>query len=449
MQPKRGSARMVEAQEKHISISQVWRFLASMRVGLVLMFLLAGAASLGVLLPQGTTAVDQQDVFSKIKVFLGINQIFATWWFKVLACLLGINVIACVFNRTGAVLHVFRYPHMRVNAFERLKFNDTFTLKAGIHELTETVSQALLASRYRVMQSTEDEQVLFYGDKHRLAVLGPIIAHLGTLILLAGVVWGSFAAYEGEVSAVPGASFLLSKIATHRIGNLIDPDFKIQVNEAKTPSVQSEPKGNLSFVEDGTVALTGDVGFNSPLTYKNVSIYLVKFVNGVQVNINYQGKTTPVILTATGPNHTQVPGNEKLMLLWSNVNPLTNRPSVDFRLVKGTLETGTTVLQQGRLSTGTVTSSIENLTVSLEGYRGITILRAVKNPGLGLVLGGAFLLVLGMFISLMLSYRKIWVSLVQEGEQVLVSAGGYGKLKLDFEVEFNSLLEDIKGNQGG
>jgi cytochrome c biogenesis protein len=447
MQPKRGSARMVEAQEKHISISQVWRFLASMRVGLVLMFLLAGAASLGVLLPQETATVNQQDVFSKIKIFLGINQIFATWWFKFLACLLGINVIACVFNRMGAVLHVFRYPHMRVNAFERLKFNDTFTLKAGIHELTETVSQALLASRYRVMQSTEDEQVLFYGDKHRLAVLGPIIAHVGTLILLAGVVWGSFAAYEGEVSAVPGASFLLSKIATHGTGNLINPDFKIQVNEAKTPTVQSEPKGNLSFIEDGTVALTGDVAFNSPLTYKNVSIYLVKYINGIQVNINYKGTTTPVILTASGPNHTQIPGNDQLMLLWSNINPLINRPTVDFRLVN--LYEGTSIVQQGRLGTGAVINPVEDLTVSLEGFRGILVLRTVSNPGLGLVMGGAFLLVLGMFISLMLSYRKIWVSLVPEGEQVLVSAGGYGKSKLDFGVEFNSFLEDIKGNQGG
>ncbi|HZW81948.1 MAG TPA: cytochrome c biogenesis protein ResB, partial [Candidatus Deferrimicrobium sp.] len=291
------------------------------------------------------------------------------------------------------------------------------------------------------------EQVLFYGDKHRSAVLGPIIAHIGTLILLAGVVWGSFAAYEGEVSTLPGASFQLSKIATHGTSSPLNPDFKIQVNEAKTPGAQSEQKGNLSFVEDGTVELTGDVAFNSPLTYKNVSIYLVKYINGIQVNINYEGTTTPVILTANGPNHTQIPGNSQLMLLWSNINPLTNHPTVDFRLVN--LYGGTTVVQQGRLGTGAVINPIEGLTVSLEGFRGILVLRAVSNPGLGLVLGGAFMLVLGMFISLILSYRKIWVSLVPEGEQVLVSAGGYGKLKLDFGVEFNSLLEDFKGNQGG
>ncbi len=426
---------MVVPQDKRFSIFQAWRALASMRLGLVLMFLLAGTASLGVLLPQG--AINQQDILSKVKFLLGIDQIFYTWWFKILVCLLGLNVLACLFSRIGAVFHVLRHPRMQVNAFERLQFNDSFTLKTGIQEAVESVSQALLSSRYRVLQRFDEDQVFFYGDKHRLAILGPIIAHLGTLVLIGGVIWGSFSAYEGEVSAVPGVPVPLNKIAVRKTENLIDPNLSIKVNTATV----SDPKGNVSFVEDGSDVLTGDIGFNSPLKYKDISAHVIKFDHGMQVNINFQGQIITEYLTTSGPPFTRLPG---MVLLWSNINPRPNNPTVDFALAEDS-----NLIQQDHLGIGSLANPKDQLTISIDGYRAITTLRVVRNPGLGLILLGSLLLVLAMFLALILSYRKVWISLVSEGEQVLVSAGGYGRLKVDFGVEFAALVEEIKVSPGG
>ncbi len=425
-------------------IPGVWHILASMRLGLVLMFLLAGAATLGVLLPKETA--EQGQMLGRIIKALGLNQVFAARWFRGLAYLLAVNVLASFMSRLTAVLRVVRSPRMTLSSFDRLKCYESFYGKEKSEELTERIIQTLLANRYRVLQNQDDEQVQLYADKHRVALLGPVIAHLGLLVFFVGVMWVSASGFEGTITVPAGSIFKLSQLSPSN-GNL-NRDLSVQIDkntqQILSPTGIREARGSLSIMDNGAVVKNGEIGFNLPVVYKDMSFHLINFDNGVLVSLNSAGKSNQYVIKPTKNKWPfRISDSEELYLVFSNVNANRTRPTVDYTIIQG--GTIPVTLEQGHLNPGEI-RNYQDVSFSLDEYIGTLMIRVTNRPGLWLVLSGALLLVFGMCISVFLRYRKIWVTLISEGDQTQVLAGGFSpKQRLRFASEFSALVEEIKG----
>ncbi|MDA8441500.1 MAG: cytochrome c biogenesis protein ResB [Peptococcaceae bacterium] len=419
-----------------------WRFFASMRFGLILMFLLAGAATLGILLPQEITT--QNTLLGQISSFLGLNNVFATWWFHTLAYLLVLNASVCTLHRVSAVISVLRSPRMTVNAYDRLQAYQTFTTKERQQEVIDSFIQVLKSNRYRVLQSEDEEQPQLYADKQRLEVLGPVVLHSGIFILALGLTGLSLSGFAGTLTIPVGSSAPLS--AMQQTTGTVNRNFAIRVDSAeqlitRTGLLNTAP--NVSILANDAVVKTGQVEFNAPFTYQGVNIHLVQFIHGELVAVN--GK--PQIIRPNQPNYFPLTPTNDLYVAFTNMHPDPNRPTVDYMIVQ---PSSPQPLAQGSLRAGEGENYQNQFSFSLIGYQGSAVLHATSQPGLNFVLTGALVLLGGMFLTLYLRYRKIWLSFIADGDQLQVMAGGYSaKERLRFAIEFKALIDEARSLVGG
>ncbi len=433
-------------QAKAKSLPGFWKVFASMRLGLVLMFLLAGAATLGVLLPQGVSG--QNVLFGQFIKLIGLDRVFTTWWFRGLAYLLALNVLVCMVNRIGAVFHVLRFPKMTMGSIDRLKSYESFVSREKSEEVAERISQVLLANRYRVLQSQEDDQTLIYGDKQRMALVGPVLAHLGLLLLVAGLVWGSMTGLERTFVTGTGEDPVqLTKVKTGYGTDSGNMAVKAETIKQVSPMAGiSDTRAALSITSNGKVLKNGDVSYNSPLRYNDVAVNLIAYVPTVVIGVDYNGKESLVpVRPSENASAILVPGSNGIYIYFSNISSNKRNPSVTYTIV----QSGNPVpLEQHVLTAGQPPVQLINypFSFSLQGYEDAVKLRVSRNPGIGLVLSGALMLVSGISMSLYLKYRKVWVSVISEAEQVLVQAGGFSyKYRAGYVSEFAALLDEMRG----
>ena len=438
-------------QESQRGIYGVWRIISSMRVGLVLMFLLAGAATIGALLP--IDAVAQGTFLERLIKLLGLDRVFTTWWFLGLAYLLVINTLACVVSRLGPVINVFRAPRVNITVLERLKCFEAFSSAERQEETTSRVVQTLLGSRYRVLQSPDEEQSQVYADKHRLALLGPLFIHIGLVVLVFGLAWVSAFGFVGTISKTAGSTFNLSNLVLSR--GTIDTDYQVKIdkNTQQTFSVTGvrEVGANLAILDKTTILKSGGVAPNSPFSFDDLRFYLVGFQNGVTVSTTIAGKTDQYLLIPT-TNKTKFPfkiSNTEELYVVFQVNPdfSPSRPAADYAIIQNS--NTPVVLQQGHLNQGD-TARFKDIKFSFDGFLGTLTLRVTNTAGLLPVMCGAVILAVGLFLSLFLRYRKVWIAIYPDGEQTHVQMGGFSpKQKQRFIYEFNDLSTEIKEWSGG
>lgn len=431
---------------KDKSIPAFWRIVASMRFGLVLMFLMAGAATIGVLLPRGLSG--QGDFFGQIVRIVGLDKVFTTWWFRGLALLLAVNVLVCQVYRLRAVLYVLRFPKMTIGAMDRLKCYETFFSRDKVEDVVDRATQAMLANRYRVMQSEDDEQFQIYADKQRLALLGPVLAHFGALILFCGIIWTTAASEQGTfITGTQEDPYSLAKLEDRYLEST--KDLALKVDDIKTISSAdaADIRGTLRLYRNGQVVKTGEIGYNDPFIYNNRVFHLLNNVPTVFISTIYNNQQTVKLIRPTeNENAIQVPGSDPPMYVtFSDIRPSKN-PRVTYTIVE--YNSDPVVYGQGFMYLGKPIPIIKypNFSVSLIGYEDSLKLRISDYSGVSLVVGGALVLLLGMFMSLFLRYRKIWLTVTPDSEQAQVSVGGYSsKHRVNFNSEFAALVEEIKG----
>jgi len=434
-------------QTNNRTMPAIWRIFASMRLGLVLMFLLAGAATLGVLLPLGISS--QGEVFGQIVQAIGLNRVFSTWWFKGIALLLAVNILVCLVYRIRAVIYVLRFPRMTVGSMDRLKYYETFFAREKAEEIAGQTTQVLLANRYRVLQSGDEEQVLIYADKQRFAIVGPVLAHIGALVLFAGILWSSSSSMQGTF--ITGTQEDPFKLATLG-GRLTDQEktLSLKAVDVKLISPASgvrDLKGTLELYQNGQMEKTGEISYGVPFINSNANFHLLYNVPTVLISTNNNGQQDVKLIRPT-ENETSIlvpNSNPPMYISFSILRPGTS-PQVTYTVVEYTPSPNPgAAVHEMRAGEQVQLINYPAFSFSLVGYEDALKLRFTEDKGIGLVLAGALILLLGMCVSLFLHYRKVWVNLIPDCEQVQVMVGGYtSRHRVNFSSEFSGLVEEIK-----
>lgn len=252
-----------------------WRFFASVRLAIVLIFLIALAAVIGSLIQQEGAYPSslppeiyyplEYGTYGEVMYKLGFTRMYTSWWFLSLLVLIGINLIVCSIDRFVPLIKTLRNP--KVSRSRR------FISSRSVHAQLKTdrpAEQALDITLNRFSNerySVKRDGQTAYADKGRWGRYGPYVTHIGLLLLLLATLgmavpgWYHdefFWVAEGETVRVPHTDFLVR-----------NDRFSIDFYDDGRPSLFQT---DAVIVEHGQEQHAGAIRVNEPLVYNRVNL---------------------------------------------------------------------------------------------------------------------------------------------------------------------------------
>ena len=275
-------------------MKKIFRFLQSMRFGLILLGLIAAFSVVGTVIPQGQEIswyAQTYQRFHGILLSLRLHDIFNSWVFQLLLLLLGLNLLLCSVLR---IRKVARARKSEVDVLAKLPVQ---------YMLTASQRQALLEllrSR-RCREETMGSSLIF--RKNGFGRYGSFLTHLSILLTL---IFGALALYLPTVTdqtCFPGESLTLPDSSSIAVES-----FRIE-----------DENGRLDFASELRVTLPDgrdsglrEIRVNHPLSFGPWKIY--------QQTYGTAGSVTVTNLDTGG--HDTIPLSDVVFLSLDGVNGL-------------------------------------------------------------------------------------------------------------------------------
>ncbi|MEW2171229.1 cytochrome c biogenesis protein ResB [Streptomyces sp. NPDC007027] len=267
-----------------------WRQLTSMRVALILLFLLSLGAIPGSLIPQ--TSVDDMKVeafkgrhptLTPVYEALQLFDVYSSVWFSAIYILLFVSLIGCIVPRTGQFVGQLRSrPPGAPKRLTRLPAYTTWRTEA---EPEEVRAAALAVLRKRRFRSHEEGDAVA-AEKGYLREAGNLVFHVALIVMLIAFAAGQLFKSEGGKLVVEGDGFsnTLTQYDDFRSGSLYDSDslapFSFVLDEfVGTYEKSGTPRtfeARVTYTEGAEGAERKDViKVNEPLVVDGTKVYLI------------------------------------------------------------------------------------------------------------------------------------------------------------------------------
>ncbi|WP_353944058.1 cytochrome c biogenesis protein ResB [Streptomyces sp. HUAS MG91] len=207
-----------------------WRQLTSMRVALILLFLLSLAAIPGSLIPQSGTDQMKVDAFKKahdvlgpVYDKLGLFHVYSSVWFSAIYILLFISLIGCIIPRTWQFVGQLRgRPPRAPGRLDRMPAYATWRTGTGADEVHAAALTMLKKRRFR----SHVAGGAVAAEKGYLREVGNLIFHISLIVMLVGFATGQLFKSDGTKLVLEGDGFAntLSQYDDFSSGNLFDQD---------------------------------------------------------------------------------------------------------------------------------------------------------------------------------------------------------------------------------
>ncbi|WP_245985175.1 cytochrome c biogenesis protein ResB [Streptomyces tateyamensis] len=188
-----------------------WRQLTSMRVALILLFMLSLAAIPGSLIPQTsqnafkvqTWKAAHQGItplYEKLQLF----DVYSSVWFSAIYILLFISLAGCIVPRTWQFVGVLRAaPPAAPANLTRMPVYAAWRTSADPQAAVAAAERLLKARRFRAHRGG----TAVAAEKGYLREVGNLLFHLSLFALLAGFAWASLASGQGGKLVVEGGGY--------------------------------------------------------------------------------------------------------------------------------------------------------------------------------------------------------------------------------------------------
>ncbi|MGY5128929.1 cytochrome c biogenesis protein ResB [Streptomyces nigrescens] len=188
-----------------------WRQLTSMRVALLLLFLLSVGAIPGSLIPQ--TSIDpvkvdrfkaEHTTLADIYDKLGMFHVYSSVWFSAIYLLLFISLIGCIVPRSWQFVGQLRgRPPAAPRRLTRLPAYTTWRTDAAPEEVLGAAQRLLKKRRFRAHQ----DGTAVAAEKGYLREVGNLVFHLALIVMLVAFAVGSLWKSEGGKLITEGDGF--------------------------------------------------------------------------------------------------------------------------------------------------------------------------------------------------------------------------------------------------
>ena len=416
--------------------------LSSLRFAISLIIFIAISSSIGTFIPQGNNKQDYIDLFNESPIFgfingekvlkLQLDHVYTSFWFLLALILLCISLAACSFRRQipslKASLKWTDYKNEK--RFERLQLISNHQ----INDDGDYISKANLFLKKNGWSTYKFENRLS-ARKGLIGKLGPIIVHIGLIVLLIGSAYGSFTSQSKEQYLIPGESLDLINESTNSTATIKLDNFEI---ERESDGIPKQFISRLDFFsEDPKLNEIKTTKVNHPIRFKGLTIYQADWaVSNVVIeidNILYQLQLKPIpeignqiwgILLELGEetkkNYLLTIDNENGPIKISNLQDFAEK---NLYLNGDSLEINSSVLSLKKI-------------VSSSGL-------IIKNdPSIPFIYFSFILIIFGTILSL-IPTNQLWILFNKESKNLLIG-GLSNRNLLGFKKEFFKLSEEIQ-----
>ncbi|QHC20347.1 cytochrome c biogenesis protein ResB [Streptomyces sp. GS7] len=271
-----------------------WRQLTSMRVALLLLFLLSIGAIPGSLIPQ--TSIDpvkvdqfkaQHTTLGEIYDKLGMFHVYSSVWFSAIYLLLFISLIGCIVPRSWQFVGQLRgRPPAAPRRLTRLPAYTTWRTEAEPEEVLEAAGRMLRKRRFRAHRSG----TAVAAEKGYLREVGNLLFHVALIVMLVAFAVGSLWKSEGGKLITEGDGFSnsLTQYDDFKSGPFFDTEtmapFGFTMNSFDATYERTGPqrgtprtfRANISYFTgaDGTEHKRA-LEVNTPLDVEGYKVYLL------------------------------------------------------------------------------------------------------------------------------------------------------------------------------
>ncbi len=271
-----------------------WRQLTSMRIALILLFLLALAAVPGSVVPQENVDSlrasqwrDQHPSLTPVYEKLGLFSVYDSVWFSAIYLLLVISLVGCIVPRLRVYWRGLRArPPAAPRRLGRLPEHRSFAVDEGATEVRDRAAAWLRGRRYR----TDAGADAVAAERGHLREAGNLLFHLSVLIVLLGFAVGSMFGFKGGVIVVvkDGFANTLSQYDDFRAGSMFDPkdlepfdftvdDFRVNfIREGREAGMAHKFAADLTYRPRPTTSpQQTEIAVNHPLSIGNTDVFLI------------------------------------------------------------------------------------------------------------------------------------------------------------------------------
>jgi len=280
-----------------------WRQLTSMRIALILLFLLALGSIPGSMLPQrGNNPGGVLQYYKSHRGLapllnhLGLFNVFGAPWFAAIYLLLFTSLVGCVVPRTFRLAGSARaLPPRAPRHLGKLPHAAEYAVNLSPQQALTVAARVLGDHRFRLRRSAPEPAVPAGGDwisaeKGYLREVGNLLFHLALLGVLVSVALGGLFGYKADRLLVEGGTFAntTSDLDQFNPGRLVSgsdlPAFRITLNKfdasyITSGSQQGQPAAFDAHVTYraslGSPARTFDIQVNHPLSVDGAKVYLI------------------------------------------------------------------------------------------------------------------------------------------------------------------------------
>lgn len=257
----------------------LWDFLASIKLTVILLLVLAGVSGIGTVIPQNKEPADYVRAFGEFNYtlfsVLDLFDMYRAWWFQLLMVLLTANIVVCSVKRFPSTWR-FVFSGKTGGKFSgKDSYTEEFADSRSPFEL-EPLYEKYLSKKFSARRIERTENGFgIVAEKGRWTKLGVYVVHLSIVLMLAGSLAGSMFGFDGYVNIPEGES--VNRISLRNTNETMMLDFDIRCDKFKVEFYETgEPKeyrSSLSILEAGKTVLKKDIVVNHPLSYKGIDIF--------------------------------------------------------------------------------------------------------------------------------------------------------------------------------
>ncbi len=270
--------------------------LSSLKVAIILLFLIAIASAIGTSLPQGELAETYIDKY-QVHKFLGLidgqmiiqmqfDHVYSSIWFLGLLGWLSISLIVCSWRRQWPTLKkaMAWIDYKDPKQIQKLAISQTFRIDKQSNSI-DNLESYLITSGWKVNKKS----LRLAARQGLIGRVGPPLVHFGLIILIIGATFGVLEGVRVERFLVPGRSLnLLSPNGSNQI-NLNLTDFLIE----RGPNGQPEQfRSSIELSDkDFNKIFSKQISVNHPLRFRGMTVYQADWaLAAITIQINKQQK---------------------------------------------------------------------------------------------------------------------------------------------------------------
>ena len=277
--------------------------ISSLKFAIAIIIFIAISSSLGTLIPQGNNTAEylnfyNLEPFLKILdgekiLLLGLDHIYTSTWFLSTLVLLCISLAGCSFKRQIPSLKTSMkwIEYSNENKFKKLQIACNWESKKN-NDVILNAETFLKEKGWQLLVKSNR----ISARKGIIGKIGPIIVHIGLIILLVGSAYGNLTSQSKEIFLNPNEEIELINDSTNRKLNLKLKNFVIDRES------DGKPKQFISTLDlksiDSNESNIKTAQVNKPIRFRGLTIYQADWLISSIIlkieDISYQLQLKPV-----------------------------------------------------------------------------------------------------------------------------------------------------------